>query len=320
MLAPDDATWRRPHHAGASHSEQPVKIGVHRRPLTDVYHFLLTSSWWVLLRRSCSRISAQRLFALLYSGDGGDRERARRATSADAYFFSVQTMATIGYGKMVPQSTFANIVVTVEALFGLVGARAGDGPDVRQVLAADARASSSAARGRQHARRRAVAAWSAWPTSGATDSSRRSCAWCSCATRRPRGRAGAPLPHAHARAIVERRLRPLVDRDPPHRRSEPALRRRPRESLEASQADLVASLVGIEEATAQKVHARYAWKAAEILFDHRFADILVLTARRAARARLRALPRRRAGPVSKVRSAAAQKMGVAARTRACSGR
>jgi inward rectifier potassium channel len=46
-------------------------------------------------------------------------------------------------------------------------------------------------------------------------------------------------------------------------------------SLEKSRVDLVASLVGIEEATAQTVHARHAWKASEILFDHRFADILV---------------------------------------------
>jgi inward rectifier potassium channel len=47
------------------------------------------------------------------------------------------------------------------------------------------------------------------------------------------------------------------------------------ESLRATRSDLVASLIGIEEATAQQVHARYSWNAEEILFGRRFRDILV---------------------------------------------
>jgi inward rectifier potassium channel len=35
------------------------------------------------------------------------------------FFFSVQTMATIGYGYMTPITTTANIIVTIEALWGL---------------------------------------------------------------------------------------------------------------------------------------------------------------------------------------------------------
>ncbi|MDP9151275.1 MAG: hypothetical protein M3O36_15220 [Myxococcota bacterium] len=37
----------------------------------------------------------------------------------------------------------------------------------------------------------------------------------------------------------------------------------------------MASLVGMEEATTQTVHARYAWKSGEILFGYRFVDIVV---------------------------------------------
>jgi inward rectifier potassium channel len=39
----------------------------------------------------------------------------------DCLFFSVQTLATIGYGKLVPASRAANILVACEALVGLLG-------------------------------------------------------------------------------------------------------------------------------------------------------------------------------------------------------
>ncbi len=39
----------------------------------------------------------------------------------DCIFFSVQTLATIGYGKLVPFTRTANILVAIEALFGLLG-------------------------------------------------------------------------------------------------------------------------------------------------------------------------------------------------------
>src|SRR5260370_32187512 len=37
------------------------------------------------------------------------------------FFFGVQTLATIGYGSVAPKSLAANLLVTVEALFGLMG-------------------------------------------------------------------------------------------------------------------------------------------------------------------------------------------------------
>jgi inward rectifier potassium channel len=39
----------------------------------------------------------------------------------DCFFFSVQTLATIGYGKLVPATRAANLLVAVEALVGLLG-------------------------------------------------------------------------------------------------------------------------------------------------------------------------------------------------------
>ena len=39
----------------------------------------------------------------------------------DCVFFSVQTLATIGYGKLVPNTRAANVLVAIEALVGLLG-------------------------------------------------------------------------------------------------------------------------------------------------------------------------------------------------------
>src|SRR5207249_4349124 len=47
-------------------------------------------------------------------------ENARPGSFADAFFFSVQTMATIGYGRMVPRTFLANTLVTLETLTGLL--------------------------------------------------------------------------------------------------------------------------------------------------------------------------------------------------------
>ncbi len=38
----------------------------------------------------------------------------------DTFFFSVQTMATVGYGKLTPATLPANIVASIEAMYGLL--------------------------------------------------------------------------------------------------------------------------------------------------------------------------------------------------------
>jgi len=45
---------------------------------------------------------------------------ARPGSFEDAFFFSVQTLATIGYGGMSPASRYGHITVTIEAFFGVL--------------------------------------------------------------------------------------------------------------------------------------------------------------------------------------------------------
>ena len=65
------------------------------------------------------------IFATLYWLAGSDAlagaARAPLARFEDSLFFSVQTLATIGYGRLVPNTRLANILVALEALVGLLG-------------------------------------------------------------------------------------------------------------------------------------------------------------------------------------------------------
>jgi inward rectifier potassium channel len=58
-------------------------------------------------------------FALAYVRVGGIAG-AQAGSFRDAFFFSVQTMGTIGYGAMYPTSTSANVLVVAESVVGLI--------------------------------------------------------------------------------------------------------------------------------------------------------------------------------------------------------
>ncbi len=94
----------------------------------DPYHLLLTIPWSGFLALTVlGYLIANTLFALAYLAGGDGIENARPGNFYDAFFFSVQTMASIGYGAMHPRTDYANVVVTIEALTGLMGLAMGTG-------------------------------------------------------------------------------------------------------------------------------------------------------------------------------------------------
>lgn len=105
-----------------------VRKGVSRFDWDDLYHALLTLSWVKLFAVvGAGYIITNILFALMYLAAGNGIENMREGNFFDAFFFSVQTMATIGYGAMYPKTLVANILVAIEALLGLLGVSVGSG-------------------------------------------------------------------------------------------------------------------------------------------------------------------------------------------------
>lgn len=105
-----------------------VRKGVSKFDWGDLYHALLTLSWIKLFAVvAAGYVITNVLFAFLYLAAGDGVENMRQGDFSDAFFFSVQTMATIGYGAMYPKTLFANILVAIEALLGLLGVSMGSG-------------------------------------------------------------------------------------------------------------------------------------------------------------------------------------------------
>src|SRR5262245_25160903 len=80
---------------------------------------LLQWPWWVdLIGLAVIFLMINFLFALAYTAVGGIGG-ARPDSLADHFFFSVQTMGTIGYGTMYPLTAAAETLVTCEVIVGV---------------------------------------------------------------------------------------------------------------------------------------------------------------------------------------------------------
>src|SRR5438132_14331526 len=87
---------------------------------SDLYHELLRAPWWLTLLAISGMVLAVNLvFAVVYLLTGGVAN-ARPGSFADAFFFSLQTLGTAGYGWMYPQSRSANLAVTAESIPSIV--------------------------------------------------------------------------------------------------------------------------------------------------------------------------------------------------------
>ena len=77
---------------------------------SNLYHWLLSTNWQMFfLLVVVVYLSSNFLFAIAYYACGpGSVSNARPNSLIDLFFFSVQTMATIGYGQMTPIGTLPN--------------------------------------------------------------------------------------------------------------------------------------------------------------------------------------------------------------------
>jgi inward rectifier potassium channel len=97
------------------------RLGVSFDVKSDTYHFIMGRPWWQLLSLLFVAYLAVSLFyAVLYKLGGDCISGTEHNGLLEYYFFSVQTLATIGYGHLVPVGIYANAVVSLEAFTGLL--------------------------------------------------------------------------------------------------------------------------------------------------------------------------------------------------------
>jgi len=88
--------------------------------LEDLYHKVLSMPWWRFFAYvTVAWLGTNLVFALVYSAQPGCVANA--SGFEETFYFSVQTLATIGYGAMSPATRYGHIVVVAEALIGTLG-------------------------------------------------------------------------------------------------------------------------------------------------------------------------------------------------------
>ena len=95
--------------------------GIARAIFQDLYHYFMTVSWPQLFGTFAAFFLAfDVLFGFLYHLAPGCIANLNPPGFAGAFFFSVETLATVGYGDMHPQTMYGHVVAMVEIFSGLM--------------------------------------------------------------------------------------------------------------------------------------------------------------------------------------------------------
>jgi inward rectifier potassium channel len=263
--------------AGMAEANRFFAATVERRNLrravwSDLYHFLIDRSWSHLLGLVAAvYVTANAIFAGLYMLGGACVQGA--SGFLEHFFFSVQTLSTIGYGTMAPRTTYAHLLVTMQAFVGTLFLAVVTG----LVFA-------------KFARPTARVLWSKHAIlierDGVTQLMFRM------ANERANQIVEAQLRVALGRTEITtdgERLRRFYDLRLARDRNvvfvlswtavhsvtpDSPLHGLSRAQMKEQQLQLVCSLVGIDETFAQQVHARHVYTPDDFVWDQRFADIL----------------------------------------------
>ena len=255
----------------------PLRLGYRIHWYSDVYHRTLVMRWPVfLLAGCCIYLGANVVFAGLYMLHNGSIDHARQGSFADAFFFSIQTMATIGYGVLTPVGTYANVVMTVETIVALLFAAFITGLTFSRFSRPTARVTFSKVA--------TIGPYNGQPTlSVRLSNSRRnqileaavSLVLLRTETTQEGGtmRRFYDLPLARGRTPVFSltfTAMHFIDESSPFYGATP-------ESLSSDNSELLVTVTGLDETMSQTIHARWSYLGDEILFGRRFRDMFGYT-------------------------------------------
>ena len=102
-------------------SAQLKRVGGSGRHWTDLYHWMLAMPWpQFFLLIGGQYLITNLVFATAYYLVPGSVANARPGDPFDTFFFSIETLATVGYGNMYPATLYAHMLASVEILVGML--------------------------------------------------------------------------------------------------------------------------------------------------------------------------------------------------------
>lgn len=240
----------------------------------DPYHLLLTLPWSTFLLIIITYyVFLNTVFALAYLSAEQGINGLQPGAFFQAFFFSVHTLATIGYGNMYPTSFYANILVALEALVSIIGLALMTGLAFARFSQSTARILFSkvavitphnsipslmlrAANQRRNlileAKMRVYLMWDEVSSEG--DSMRRL------------HELKLLRNHTPSFAMTWTVIHPINENSPLYNVTP--------ELLEKRKAMLMVSLSGVDETIAQPMYARYNYGFNEIFWDYQFEDVV----------------------------------------------
>jgi inward rectifier potassium channel len=97
-----------------------LKVNTQRFDWRDAYQWLLGLRWTQFAAFVAAvYITLNLVFAALYLFDKNSIAGMTPGSFVDSFFFSVQTLATVGYGHMYPNDLYGHIVTTLEIMSGM---------------------------------------------------------------------------------------------------------------------------------------------------------------------------------------------------------
>lgn len=259
--------------ARGDRGEEVIVRGVESARFRDLYHRFLRLSWPAALGVLVfAFLFVNALFAVVYVNAGGVAG-ARPGSFFDAFAFSVETMATIGYGEMHPESPLAHVLVIVQAIVGLLSTALVTGLVFTKFSQSTARIVFSD--------RLALAPMNGVPTLSFRVGNNRENRILEATVRVVLVRTETT---AEGSVFYRTYDLPLArERSPALSRSFTAmhaivpgslLHGKSPEDLEREEVELLVTLVGTDDTSLQPVHARKRYTCADMVFGARLADVL----------------------------------------------
>jgi inward rectifier potassium channel len=240
----------------------------------DLYHRMLTMRWPVFFSAAAALFLLLNTgFALLY--ELGDHAIANQSPAGfgGAFFFSVETLATVGYGDMHPRTVFGHLIATLEIFSGMSGIALVTGmifarfsrPHARiifasQVVVRPIDGVQTLLIRAANARQNVIVEAAAKLRLVRQEMS-------------PEGfeiRKIYDLPmlrEQHPIFALTWTLMHVIDASSPLFEADP-------DSLAAAHANLLLTIEGVDETTSQAMRARHAWSPSEIHWNYKYRDVL----------------------------------------------